>query len=264
MFIENKYTKIYYSLINKRQKDVLDKSKIYCEKHHIIPRSLGGGDNKENLVYLTAREHFIAHRLLTKMTEGRNLRSMWWALHRIIFSSKDNIFSSKDYEKSRIEWSKFLKENHHSKRIPNWSKTMSEKVYKDWENNEDRRTKTGINFSESHKLRKLQNPEEYYIKQKNSSLKGANAISKKWKENTEWAENEKIKMSKRTSGEKNGMYGKKVSDDVKRKISESTSRKRWIHNENETLYVDKDLLENYLNKGYKMGRNNYKRKEVSQ
>lgn len=264
MFIKNKYTKIYYSLINKRQKDVLDRNEIYCEKHHIIPRSMGGSDKNENLVNLTAREHFIAHRLLVKMTEGKNLRSMWWALHRIVFSAKDNIYSSKDYEKTRIEWSNFLKENHHSKRIPNWNKTMSEKVYKEWENNEERRIQAGITFSNSHKIRKENDSENYFANQKHNSSKGATVISKKWKENTEWAEAEKIKMSKRTSGEKNGMFGKTVSEENKRKISESTSRKRWIFNEFETLYVDKDTLETYLSKGYKMGRQNFKRKEASQ
>lgn len=36
----------------------------YVEKHHIVPRSAGGTDDPSNLVYLTAREHFLAHWLL--------------------------------------------------------------------------------------------------------------------------------------------------------------------------------------------------------
>ena len=39
----------------------------YSEKHHIIPRSIGGSDDKENLVFLSAREHFVAHQLLVKI-----------------------------------------------------------------------------------------------------------------------------------------------------------------------------------------------------
>lgn len=39
----------------------------YIEKHHIIPRSLGGTDANDNIVELTAREHFIAHLLLIKI-----------------------------------------------------------------------------------------------------------------------------------------------------------------------------------------------------
>lgn len=39
----------------------------YSESHHIVPRSFGGDNSKSNLVNLTAREHFIIHRLLAKM-----------------------------------------------------------------------------------------------------------------------------------------------------------------------------------------------------
>ena len=31
------------------------------EVHHIKPKSMGGTDEKENLVKLTLREHYIAH-----------------------------------------------------------------------------------------------------------------------------------------------------------------------------------------------------------
>lgn len=41
--------------------------KLYTEEHHIIPSCLGGSDDPENLIRLTAREHFIAHRLLAKI-----------------------------------------------------------------------------------------------------------------------------------------------------------------------------------------------------
>lgn len=40
---------------------------VYYEKHHIIPRCIGGADTKDNLVLLTAREHFLAHYLLAKI-----------------------------------------------------------------------------------------------------------------------------------------------------------------------------------------------------
>jgi hypothetical protein len=52
----------------------------YCEKHHIIPKSLGGDNSKDNLVELTYREHFIRHMLLTKMTIGDDKRKMVCAL----------------------------------------------------------------------------------------------------------------------------------------------------------------------------------------
>ena len=38
----------------------------YHERHHIVPKCLGGSNDKENLIDLYAREHFIAHQLLAK------------------------------------------------------------------------------------------------------------------------------------------------------------------------------------------------------
>ena len=52
----------------------------YVEKHHIIPKSLGGNNRKENLVNLSAREHFICHRLLVKMLNGDAKNKMIYAL----------------------------------------------------------------------------------------------------------------------------------------------------------------------------------------
>jgi hypothetical protein len=39
----------------------------YTEKHHIIPKCLGGSDEQSNLVNLTPEEHYIAHQLLVKI-----------------------------------------------------------------------------------------------------------------------------------------------------------------------------------------------------
>lgn len=58
------YKNIYYSLIAKRLSSI---PTGYVEKHHIVPRSLGGTNEKTNIVTLTAREHFVCHLLLAKM-----------------------------------------------------------------------------------------------------------------------------------------------------------------------------------------------------
>jgi hypothetical protein len=39
----------------------------YKERHHVIPRCLGGKDAQENIVELTPEEHFVAHQLLVKI-----------------------------------------------------------------------------------------------------------------------------------------------------------------------------------------------------
>ncbi len=79
MFINNKYTNWYINLISAFQLTP-PSSDTYTENHHIIPRCMGGVDSPENLVRLTAKAHFIAHRLLTKMTEGLFHRKMCFAL----------------------------------------------------------------------------------------------------------------------------------------------------------------------------------------
>lgn len=58
------YQKIYNRLIERGRNRQIT---TYTETHHIIPRCMGGHNKKENLVELTAREHFIAHLLLVKI-----------------------------------------------------------------------------------------------------------------------------------------------------------------------------------------------------
>ena len=74
MYLTNKYTTWYYNIITKAQLRVNQTG--YTEKHHIIPKSLGGTNNPENLVRLTAKEHFVCHRLLVRMTIGISKRKM--------------------------------------------------------------------------------------------------------------------------------------------------------------------------------------------
>lgn len=99
MFIENKYNKWYNKLINSAKSRI---PPIIKEKHHILPKSLGGSNSKENLVNLTPREHYICHLLLTKFTIGDARKKMFYALHRITNKSEVRIKSSRIYEYLRI------------------------------------------------------------------------------------------------------------------------------------------------------------------
>ena len=63
---ECKYSRWYNELIEKGKNRVYPENE-YGETHHIIPRSFGGSNDKENLVRLSAREHYIAHALLWRM-----------------------------------------------------------------------------------------------------------------------------------------------------------------------------------------------------
>lgn len=84
MYLDNKYTKWYYSIIDRAFGRVLP-TNIYTEKHHIIPSSLGGSNDKSNLVTLTAKEHFICHLLLTKMLTGSSKALMEFAHQRMCY-----------------------------------------------------------------------------------------------------------------------------------------------------------------------------------
>lgn len=90
VFINNKYKK-HYDLLIEKSKNRFLKGKI--EKHHILPKSLGGDNSPENIARLTPREHFIAHLLLVKFTEKQYRYKMVAALVR--FGRKIN---SKQYE----------------------------------------------------------------------------------------------------------------------------------------------------------------------
>ena len=73
------YMKHYTRLCESRKKM---NRKGYQERHHIIPKSKGGNDNADNIVKLTAREHYIAHRLLWLHYRDRSTAMAFWAMNR--------------------------------------------------------------------------------------------------------------------------------------------------------------------------------------
>lgn len=58
------YRKIYDAIIERAK--ARKKPNERLEIHHIVPRSLGGTDKLENLVTLTIREHYVAHRVFDR------------------------------------------------------------------------------------------------------------------------------------------------------------------------------------------------------
>jgi hypothetical protein len=92
-----KYTKWYFNIINNARCRELPLN-TYTEKHHIIPRCIGGTNEDDNLVKLTAREHFICHLLLTKMTTANYQKKMIFAFR---FMSRYNS-SQPRYINSRL------------------------------------------------------------------------------------------------------------------------------------------------------------------
>ncbi len=86
------YNNIYTKLIERaRDRKKLRKGAngyVYYEKHHIVPKCLGGTDDKANLVYLTAEEHWVAHLLLVKMNPGNH--SLVYACQAMSMTGKNN------------------------------------------------------------------------------------------------------------------------------------------------------------------------------
>lgn len=58
------YQKHYNLLIDRARSRILEG---YVERHHVLPKCMGGSDDKGNLVQLTPEEHFVAHVLLVKL-----------------------------------------------------------------------------------------------------------------------------------------------------------------------------------------------------
>ena len=113
LFLPNKYYKWYMDLVTSAQQRnwTKDIAPCYVEKHHIIPKSLNGTNHKNNLVCLTAREHFVAHKLLVKCTTGKNKAKMVSALWMMLASDNKQRFlsiPSYEYEKIRIQLKIFM------------------------------------------------------------------------------------------------------------------------------------------------------------
>lgn len=114
MFIDNKYTKWYYQIIDNRKENP-HPNEMYTERHHIIPKSFGGSDRNENLVRLSAREHFLVHWLLVKMCSNKDHAiKMNHALLRLMSAStalEKYQWSKWQYEIAKINKSKALRES---------------------------------------------------------------------------------------------------------------------------------------------------------
>jgi hypothetical protein len=126
MFLTNKYSTWYYNIIS--QSKSRDNNQ-YTERHHIIPKSLGGSNHIDNIAILTAREHFICHWLLVKMTSGKERGKMVFALRMMkAKSSKHRRYESnitaRVYESIKVEYSLFMSQTH-SEKIP-WNKGIKQ------------------------------------------------------------------------------------------------------------------------------------------
>jgi hypothetical protein len=103
------YLKVYNSLIQKRKENIITG---YSENHHILPKCLGGNNNKDNLVKLTAREHFVAHLLIHKIYKCKKTAYALWMMQckSPCFKGERNfIINSRMYEWARKQFIQYSK-----------------------------------------------------------------------------------------------------------------------------------------------------------
>jgi hypothetical protein len=213
----NKYTKWYNSITNTAKSRVLD---CYTETHHIKPRSLGGNDDLENIVELTAREHFICHWLLVKMTTGKDHHKMLNAL-RMMRAENPNqqryktMITARVYENIKIEYAKLQSKKFTGKGNGFYGKSHTEEARK--------------RISEANKGRVQ--PADEKEKQKAAWAKRRELGI----ERAPISEEARAKFRKINGGKNNPRYGVSVSEETRakqrekaigRKQSEETKQKK--------------------------------------
>ena len=70
----------YDLLIYKHGTETKPDDGAYYERHHVVPKSLGGSNEPSNLVYMTGKAHFVAHHLLFKIHGVGPMASAFWAM----------------------------------------------------------------------------------------------------------------------------------------------------------------------------------------
>jgi len=182
------YKKIYNILIEKAKIRDLAPLKEYNEIHHIIPRCMGGNNDKNNLVKLYPEEHYVAHQLLLKIYPDN--RKLIYAAHMLA-----NIAScNKEYGWIRR---KYVEANSGEKHY-RFGKQLSEEIKQKISN-----SLTGPNHP-------------MYGKHFSNEIKQKISLGNKGKTRTEETKR-KISLSKK--GQNHPNYGKHLSSKVKQKIS---------------------------------------------
>lgn len=106
-----KYLNHYICLIVKRQTNIIPLD-TYREKHHIIPKCIGGTNRKENLIFLTPEEHYVAHLLLVKIFPSN--AKLLFAVKMMTVNNPHGQRNNKMYgwvkKKISVEMSKIMKE----------------------------------------------------------------------------------------------------------------------------------------------------------
>lgn len=215
MFNESKYTRWYLKIItHASQRKPLDG---YVEKHHIIPKCIGGSDSSSNIVLLTAKEHFICHKLLTKMamTPDSKLKMQFafFSMTRSNQNQKRTRLSSREYSRVRNMFSEHMKiwwDDQQRKDIA--SKRMAER-WKDEEFAKMMKSSIANFWDDENRSRKSEKMREYFSKSENRKKQSDALIAAN--------QDPEVRRKKSKPGEENPMYGRHHTKETILKIKRS-------------------------------------------
>lgn len=210
----------------------------YHERHHIVPRCLGGTDGNDNLIDLFAREHFEAHRLLAlENPDNDELIYAWGCMAWVKSKNQDRVkITPEEYEELKKSYSEMCSKRYAGENNPMYGispkERMDEKTYKTWmqkvidfnkseESRQNRREKnTGKKYSDEVNKKKGRSGAEHHMYGKHHSEETKQKIRKA---NTGRIQSEETrkKISDAIMGEKNPFYGKTHTEESKKKISEA-------------------------------------------
>jgi len=188
IFINNKYKVWHDKIIARANNRTLEG---YKEVHHIIPKSCGGSNDKDNLVALTAREHYIIHMLLpfcvNKEYRFKMIKGFLYMNVKPKSTQRFYKINSRMYQKFRIEYGILH---------------------------------TGFKHTEETKMK----------------MKGR-ILSNETKAKIKYARQFQV-----------------CSDKQRKNYSKIYSNLIWINKDNKSKRIKKELKQEYLNNGYKLGR----------
>lgn len=124
------YEEFINNILKNRGRTISDSS--YKEKHHIIPKCIGGDNSKDNTIELYAKEHFIAHKLLAmENPDNLYLQSAYlmMAFPKSPNTKRDFEITPDEYEYLRTECARKIGEaNKGKKRTPEQKEKLKGRI----------------------------------------------------------------------------------------------------------------------------------------
>ena len=246
MFTDKFYSKVYFSTIEKAKNRGWKKARGR-ERHHIIPQSLGGSNDKSNLVYLSCREHFLCHWLLVKITAGEAYHKMVYALMGMRAANVhqeryETIFTARVYEKYRIEHAEYHSKLMKSKKLIPWNKGGVEITDEHRKNIK----RAALNRPKPSKESIEKRTSKIIGQKRSEGTKLKMSIAAKGKPKGPMSEEQKLKRSVKQKGvSKVKTHGANVANAVKGNIS--------INKDGIEKKVKQDTLQDWLNNGWQLG-----------